>query len=157
MFSHYHYYFLYQTVILQKKEKYMNIYEHILYIIICLYMFIYTYIYLYIFLHKKFFTEIFSINRFCLISNANMIDIECPTLCQISSNSLPTSSDITDCAWNLLLFWHQKFIADYSKSISSDLTIRVCMCACVHVCVRACVRACMRARARACVCVLHKS
>jgi len=136
MFSHYHYYFLYQTVILQKKEKYMNIYEHILYIIIYLYMFIYTYIYIYIYSYKKFFTILRgSISRFCLTSNANMTGIECPTVCQISSNSLPTSSDITNCAWNLLLFWHQKFIADYSKSISSGLAIRVC------------------ARARVCVCV----
>jgi len=37
---------------LQKKEGYMNIHEHILYII---YMFIYVFIYLYIFLYKTFF------------------------------------------------------------------------------------------------------
>jgi len=43
---------LYQTVILQKKEEYMSIYEYILYIItyvyICLCMFIYIYMYSYI-------------------------------------------------------------------------------------------------------------
>jgi len=38
---------LYQTVILLKKEEYMNIYGHILYIIM------YVYIYLYIFLYKN--------------------------------------------------------------------------------------------------------
>jgi len=39
---------LYQAVILQKKEGYMNIYGHILYISICLYVFIYIYIYFHI-------------------------------------------------------------------------------------------------------------
>jgi len=41
-------FFLHQTVTLQKKEKYMNIYRYILCIII------YVYICLYIFLYKKF-------------------------------------------------------------------------------------------------------
>jgi len=43
-------FFLYQTVILQNKKVYINMYGHISYIII------YIYIYLYIFLYKKFFT-----------------------------------------------------------------------------------------------------
>jgi len=43
--------FLYQTVILQNKNIYMDIYGHISYIII----FIYVCIYLYIFLYDKFF------------------------------------------------------------------------------------------------------
>jgi len=45
------FFFLYQTIILQKKERYMSIYEHILYIIT------YVYIYLYIFSYKKFFPD----------------------------------------------------------------------------------------------------
>jgi len=35
---------LYQAVILQNKEEYMNIYGHVLYISICLYIFIYFFI-----------------------------------------------------------------------------------------------------------------
>jgi len=34
--------FLYQTVILQKKERYMNIYGHILYIYLYIYIYILT-------------------------------------------------------------------------------------------------------------------
>jgi len=34
--------FLYQTVILQNKKVYINMYEHISYIIIYIYMFLYT-------------------------------------------------------------------------------------------------------------------
>jgi len=53
---------LYQTVILQKKKGYMNIYEHILYnyiyvyICLCVYIFMYIFMYilcLYIFLYEK--------------------------------------------------------------------------------------------------------
>jgi len=40
-------FFLYQTVILRNKKVYIDIYEHILYIIICLCMFIYIYTYSY--------------------------------------------------------------------------------------------------------------
>jgi len=54
---------LYQTIILLKKEEYMNIYGYISFIII--YIYIYVYIYLYIFLHKKFFTG--SLLEFCII------------------------------------------------------------------------------------------
>jgi len=37
---------LYQAVILQKKEKYVNMYGHILYIIIYVYTYLYIFIYI---------------------------------------------------------------------------------------------------------------
>jgi len=46
-------FFLYQTIILQNKKVYINMYGHISYIII------YIYIFFYIFLYKKFFTGFF--------------------------------------------------------------------------------------------------
>jgi len=48
MFSDYYYYFSSQAVILQKKEEYINIYGHILYISMFIYIYIYIYIYSYI-------------------------------------------------------------------------------------------------------------
>jgi len=50
-------FFLYQTVILQKKERNMNIYRHILYVIVYVYILlhIFTYIYIYSYM-KNFFT-----------------------------------------------------------------------------------------------------
>jgi len=42
-------------------------------------------------------------------------------LCQISSSNLPTSSDITDSVWNLLLFWHLKFITDSAQNLSLQI------------------------------------
>jgi len=44
---------LYQTVILQKKESYMNIHGHILYI--SMYVYICLYVFIYIFIWKIFY------------------------------------------------------------------------------------------------------
>jgi len=53
IFSHY-FFFLYQTVILLKKEGYRNIYRHILYIIIYTYVYVCLYIFIYILIQKIF-------------------------------------------------------------------------------------------------------